>query len=444
MNMRKLLLAATAVAGMTGLVAGQAQAQMADQPLTTSNFSSTASGNQPAPGTVTVRIKAALWVEGSYGTDSGQKVGTSKNSGVLLGSYMRIYPSFDGVTANGVQYGATTEVRMNSGGLGNTGGGSSSNPGNSLFMRRGNGYVGTPALGRLYFGPENDALARQAAGSTMEDFDYNGGFNGDFPTGQSSVTAPNFAFMRASNQYTANKLVYLSPAFAGFTFGASFAPSWSTGDLQCGAAGSTANCSQLSSVAGGNSAPKNVYDLSVGYAGSFGPVALKAFAGYLGSGHVIDSTAGITGAAQYKNLSVGAAGGRVTIGPFAMGGQVNFGQENANGGNGLIRQGQKNATNIVAGAQYTIGTVIMGFQYINELSGGNYSSNPLYTRSQLHEQGIAIGGAWDWAPGATLYGSMAYSQRHQYGWNFVAGSGNTNVGNSVQARIIQIGNVFHW
>jgi hypothetical protein len=429
---------------MTGLVAGQAQAQMADQPLTTSNFSSTASGTQPAPGTVTVRIKAALWVEGSYGTDPLQKVGTTKNSGVLLGSYMRIYPSFDGVAANGVQYGATTEVRMNSGGLGNTGGGSSSNPGNALFMRRGNGYVGTPALGRLYFGPENSALARQAAGSTMEDFDYNGGFNGDIPSSWSGNTSPNFAFMRASNQYTANKLVYLSPAFAGFTFGVSFTPTWSTGDFACAAAGASAQCSSVSSVAGGSSAPKNVYDVSLGYAGSFGPAAIKAFVGYQGSGHIIDSTASITKVAQYKNQSIGAAGGRVTIGPVAFGGQINFGQENANGGNGLIRQGQRNATNIVAGAQYTIGTLIFGFQYVNELSGGNYSSNAAFTRSQLHEQGIAIGGAWDWAPGATAYGTVAYSQRHQYGWNFASGTGNTNIGNSVQNRGIQFGNVFHW
>ncbi len=119
--MRKILLAATAVAGMTGLVAGQAHAQMADQPLTTSSFGTTASGGQPAPSTITVRLKAALWVEGSSTTDSLQPVGNSKDTGVLLGSYLRLYPSFDGVTANGIQYGAATEIRMSSGGLANQG-----------------------------------------------------------------------------------------------------------------------------------------------------------------------------------------------------------------------------------------------------------------------------------------------------------------------------------
>ncbi len=442
--MRKVLLAATAVAGMTGLVAGQAHAQMADQPLTTSSFGTTASGGQPAPSTLTVRLKAALWVEGSYATDSLQHIGTSKDTGVLLGSYMRLYPSFDGVTANGIQYGATTEIRMNTGGaggLGNAGTGSSSNPGSALYMRRGNGYIGTPTLGRLFFGPENNAIARNAAGSTMEDFDYNGGFNGDFGTGARSAPT-SFAFMRTSSQYTANKLVYMTPAFSGFTLGLSWTPSYSTGDSNCAFAGQAANCAQLSSFAGGSTSPKNEWDVSVGYKGSFGPVALTAFAGYQGSGKVMNTTASAA-SPQFKALSIVAAGGRVTIngvgpGAIGIGGQVNTGQQNFNL---LERQGQRNGTNVVAGIQYTIGTVIFGFQYINTMNPGTL--NPANTRSMDHDMGYALGGAWDWAPGATLYGDIAYFTRRQAGYNFATASNGADH-NTYQGRAIQIGNVFRW
>jgi hypothetical protein len=431
--MRNIMLAATALVGMTALTAGYASAQTAEPGLTTDSFNSgLATGATIAPGTITVRFRSELWSELSYAQDSATKTATGKESGVLLGSYFRLYPKFDAKAANGLEYGATAEIRMNSGGAG-------SNTLNTLFVRRYNGYFGTPTLGRVYVGPENMALGRLSAGTTMEDADYNGFFNGDIPTAFNSNVAPSYGFLRQSNTYAQNNLVYISPSFAGFTFGTSWEPTQATADQEPGTA-STLNATS-SSISGGANVRRNTYDVAVNYKGSFGPVAVTSFIGYVGSGVVNDSAATAL-TAKYKGWSIVAGGARVTYGPFAIGGNVNFGQINNN--NGLIRQGQKNGTNIVAGAQYTIGQLIFGGQYINELNGGQYNSNATYTRSMLHETGYALGGAYDIAPGFTAYGTVAYFQRHQFGTGFVAGTSNTSVGNSVQGRAVQIGTTFRW
>ncbi len=438
--MRNALFAATALIGVSvlGIIAAHAQ-QATEPPITTDSFASgLATGATLAPGSITVRLRAQLWVEMSYGTDSGSKTATGKNSGVLLGSYVRLYPKFDAKAANGLEYGATAEIRMNSG----TGAGTST--ANTLYFRRYNGYVGTPTAGRLYFGPENSAIGRLSAGTTMEDFDYNGGFNGDVPSAISGSTLVNYATLRSSQWYTTNKLVYISPAFAGFTIGGSYEPSQSAGEAAITSGGSLNPTS--ASLANGTNLTgmrRNTVDVAAQYKGSIGPAALSAFVGYVHAGHVDDSTA-TAATAQYRDLSVVATGARLTIGQFSMGGNFNTGSLDGNGNGGLLRQGQRNGQNIVAGAQYIMGPVIVGFQYLNENTGGFYSSNSLYTKSQLHDTGIVVGGAWDYAPGATMYVSALYDQRHQFGYNFVANATNSSVGNSVQGRAIQIGNTFRW
>jgi hypothetical protein len=76
--MRKFLLAATAMIGVTGVVP-LANAQVAPPPTT-----GIAAKTQP----------------------------------YYMGEYARLYPAFDGETPNGVKYGASMEIRQNSGGTG--------------------------------------------------------------------------------------------------------------------------------------------------------------------------------------------------------------------------------------------------------------------------------------------------------------------------------------
>lgn len=434
--MRRIMLAATALIGAQIFVA-----HAAEPVLTTDSFNSgLATGATLPPGTVTVRFRALLTNEMSYATDSFSRTTTAKNSGVLLGSYIRLYPKFDAMAANGLEYGATLEARMNNGGPANTG------SGNTIFWRRYNGYVGTRSAGRLFFGAENNALARLASSTSMEDFDYHGGFNGDVPTAGNAGTALNFVSLRTSTWYTTNKLVYISPAYAGFSVGGSWEPSQTPGDAQAANTFAATNVvgAQTSSFAGPLNLRRNTLDIAAQYKSSFGPFAVTSFVGYIQSGHVVDNSA-TAAARQFKDLKVLAGGARVTYGPFAVGGTVNTGDIDANGGGSLIHQGNKRGLNMIAGAQYIVGSVIIGFHYINNDTAGNF--NPNFVRSNLHEIGVVVGGAYDWAPGAVLYTSFEYGQRHQGGWNFAtaaAATGNLKVGNSTQVRAIQVGNTFKW
>src|SRR5579875_3484304 len=99
--MRKLLLATVATIGASKGLMAAAQAQTA------------------APGSVTVRLNGRVnWyagVEGSTLDTTTASAGTTKTSTDNFTGYMRLYPGFDGVAANGLHYGAAAELRINGG-----------------------------------------------------------------------------------------------------------------------------------------------------------------------------------------------------------------------------------------------------------------------------------------------------------------------------------------
>ena len=103
--MRKLLLGCaatlTGMIGYAGLDAAHAQSSAATL----------------APGQVTVRLNGRVnWYAGIEGSslDNISSTGQKTSTDSFLG-YMRLYPGFDGVAANGLHYGAAAEIRMNSG-----------------------------------------------------------------------------------------------------------------------------------------------------------------------------------------------------------------------------------------------------------------------------------------------------------------------------------------
>lgn len=440
--MRNIMLAATALVAAVA-VAAPVSAQTPNQPIVTTSFGGSASGKPAEPGTLTVRLAMRLWTEASYGTDSGQVGKTttgglngSKNSGVYFGNYFRFYPGFDGVAANGLQYGAAIQIRQNSGiGGSKTGSISGNTLGNTLYVRTTEGYVGTPTLGKVFFGETFAALGKLMVG-TMEDFDLNGGFNGDVPVAVSGAAAPNWIFPENSGAFTSSKITYISPSFSGFVFGTSFAPNFTSGDTSCGQAGASApGCGVTASTPGGANKARNIMDFVAQYKGSFGPVAVAAEAGYMFGGRVVDSTA-TAATAKLKNYSVYDFGATAEMAGYKIGGHFTGGAMNGN--NALLTTGQKNAIAFVGGMQKTFGSVIVGFQYLNELSGGTFVAG---RNNMLHETGVVVGGAWDYAPGAILYADVMYVQRVQAGVDLLNG-GASKFNNRTTGRAIQVGNRF--
>jgi hypothetical protein len=446
-------LTATVIAG-AALVAGNALAQgIPSTPVTTDSFGpgrvNNPAGATPAPGTVTVTLRMQLWTDIGFASDSGNigktTTGTtngSKTGGFQVQEYFRIYPKLDGVAANGLQYGAFVQIRQNNGANGSTAGsaGSSTNLGNDLWVRNAYSYIGLPALGKIFAGQASSAITQFMVG-TLEGIDTNGGWNGDAPDFLSANTALNWLQPEDGGTYTTNKVVYVSPKFLGFDFGASFEPFYSTGGAaQCSQAGATVNvgntCSQLTSTPGGAATRKNTYDVAARYTGSFGPVAAVIEGGYWGSG-VVNNSSGPT---VYKGISLYDIGVQASAFGFLVGAHYDNGTVNS--GYQPLHTGAKKESALIGGVQYTLGTITGGVQLIDQISAGTYVASYKY-QAGLMETGFALGGSWDYASGATAYATVLYGHRHQSGVDLLNGGGSA-FNNTTNARVFAIGNVFRW
>lgn len=232
----------------------------------------------PAPGTIVIRLNGRVQATASVnftsadrgirsdGTPNGYKLNP-----VGFASYMRLYPAFDGLSANGIRYGASVELRQNNYGAtsGTVNGGSTgaitSASGNSVaqtvYVRRAFTYVATDKLGLLRFGQSDGVISLfDPCIFTSQCWDAGvGNFNG----GSIQSTAPGagvaipFVWLaQAGAEYANSKIVYLSPQYYGFDFGIQYAPnmgnsfanSVGTSPLQSGTCGQAGpNCINVSS-----------------------------------------------------------------------------------------------------------------------------------------------------------------------------------------------------
>ena len=159
------------LAGVAALTAALAFTGAAQAQVSTPNFTKTL-----APGTIVVRLGGRVSEWAGVSGFTGQSYAGTKYSGGGLAGYMRLYPGFDGVAANGLQYGAQTEIRTNT----------AASPGTSantetLYVLREFGYLGLPQLGLVRFGQQEGAIYLFDTGrfeSGDEGFD-DGGWNGD-------------------------------------------------------------------------------------------------------------------------------------------------------------------------------------------------------------------------------------------------------------------------
>jgi hypothetical protein len=418
--------------------------------------------NSTLPGNVVVRLNARFTADFMAGNDSGNNyknaAGVSaKQQPYYFGEFARLYPGVDGVTANGIKYGAAMEIRQNSGGTGVNQAGNNlpGSSGNTLYFRREYGYIAADGLGQLRFG-QTDGVADLMMVGTFENVDFEGGFNGDLPALFSNNTQLVWAFPDSSPWYTTSKLIYLSPNFGGFDFGLDWEPSsnQTSGDGAC--SGTTGNntvglgCATVSSISGpyalisGDLARRrNLVSVIGRYRGAIGPVGLIVEGGWMGSGHVADGNSGID-PTRYKGFGFFDGGAAMTFGGLAVGGHVDAGSKN---GTGLLVSGGKDELSYSTGFSYAIGPYIAGAQFIDETFQGAWNGNAATgaknTLGLEHDIGIAIGGTFNWAPGAALYVDYMYGTRHQANRDFLAATtGKFN--NNTRLQGIVIGQKFQW
>ncbi|MCB8880830.1 porin [Acidisoma cellulosilytica] len=414
--MRQFLLAGAATLTAAIGLAGAAQAQVSSP-----DFTKTIS-----PGSIVVRLDGR--VSQFYGVNgfTGQSTGGTKYSGSGLGGYFRIYPGFDGVAANGLQYGAQAEIRENT--ETSAAAGASTE---TLYVLRDFGYLALPQLGLVRFGQQEGALYLNDAGrfeSGKEAFD-DGGWNGDIQNFfVNSSARPIYAWTWSNSTRTTDKIDYVTPSFSGLSFALSFEPN-QTGENFSPAVTSSTTATDLR---------RNTFEVGATYKAKFDGVGLIVDGGYMNAGAV-----GYTGTAKaglpYQGLSVGSAGATLSYAGFTVGGNTKFG--NMNGQFEPNYAGGANAVGWLAGGLYTTGQLTVGASYFNYKSQGDYSSPT--TEGQRDETGLSAGATYVLVPGVKLFASYLYGTRWQGGYNFVSGAaGSAN--NKMQAQVFALGTWLYW
>jgi hypothetical protein len=472
--MRKLLMATAAMVGASLGMANAAQV-FTSQPGSTISTSSQGtnlsvpaaqapSPATPAPGQIVVRLdlRENVYLTGAWG--SADSVNGNKQQPLNIIGYPRFYTGFDGMATNGLKYGMFYEFRIV--GNGNFSTGSSGNPGISgssnsgtVFWRRDYGYVGTAQAGTLRMGQTDGPMSLFLIG-TFDDF-ATGLFNGDINdagvgAGGFSGVVPWWPFPDVGNEYTSAKVVYLSPAFAGFDFGVSYEPSSAnlvdSSSCTLAAPGPTGCVGQSTSSNGADlQRRRNTIEAGIRYRGAFSGLGVAGSLITMQGGHIdpndgaATSTSGGPLVSQFNNLSVYDAGLALTFAGATVGGNVIWGQYN--GQWAPKPAGGANSVAWIAGAEYTWGPAIVGGSYFSWTYQG-----ALGIPTQRHDSGLAFGLTYNLAPGLAFLAEYMYGQRHQGNYNFVenvagvtCGAGSTcSQYNNVQTQIVGAGFQFRW
>jgi hypothetical protein len=426
-------------------------------------------------------------------------VSNNKQSNYGMTEYTRLYPGFDGVTAGGIKYGASVEIRQDNpvapgGGVNGSVSGADRARG-GLYVRREWGYIGTDELGVLRFGTEDSPSSLYLTG-TFENFN-DGGWNGDVWYGLATGAQLVWPFADSGYYYPENRIVYLSPRYHGFDFGVSWQPGTGNASIydgNCAAAATSGTigtspitvpatsgydyggvgCDRLSStsVSAESARSRNVIDAVLRYRAVFGAVGMVATGGYIGGGHVaysgapyvtsVSSTthqALYTKPVTYNGLSVGDFGFAMTYGGLQVGGHYQFGRFNNAAATGAgaafstVPVGGKGGDAWIAGLSYTIGPVILGAAYLDVDSQGAFAyqagATPADSKvaaglGQRRESGVQAGGTLKVAPGLGMFLSYLWDERKQAGYDFSSGLIGSSDNNKIRAQAATLGTSLTW
>jgi hypothetical protein len=125
-----------------------------------------------SPGSLTLRLNGQIaWYAAIEGSSLDSPGNGTKTNTINFNGYLRLYPGFDAVAANGLHYGAAAEIRTNIG---------ASATAETLFEHQAYCYLGLPKYGQISVGQENGPSAIFTTGE-FDGFSSNGAWNGDAP-----------------------------------------------------------------------------------------------------------------------------------------------------------------------------------------------------------------------------------------------------------------------
>lgn len=474
--MRKILLGTTAVvaAGMLSAIATPAVAQTAPTVriggsmaaywgYTLQTGRDNASGTGGATqGLATGSVPAtttAITTPGAAAIDGAARMGTTDFVVLPAINFM-----VDAKLANGLAYGAQIMLNMNSLEGRQFTQRRTSLPRNTISIDEAWIYVRHPTFGEVRFGDEDGPV-----GGLM-----NAGWITGFGTGGVFGAWEQFATRAANNRTVTtpggigdnSKIVYLSPQFVGFDFGASFSPNLGEGgssgcpndiaSASCDRAWAFRGASTAGITAAGGSigARRNEFQMSARYRGNFSGVGVQASVGYLGSAAARDITNLGASVRTMRGLDVWMFGAQASYMGVTVGAAYTTGAFNWFWGN-LIR-GSRNAQQVTAGITYTMGPVTVGGNIVSGLFEG--AARSTFDPATGAVNALAAGAAgtamqrrWGWgvgmnyrlAPGLDLIAEYAYHSIREPlinpNINLTGAAATANAGQRAQSQVLLIG-----
>jgi hypothetical protein len=411
----------------------------------------------PTPGTVVIHLNGKIEVDMALGETSSNTSQTgapgtliSKVNPIVEGEFFRLYPGFDGLSANGLRYGASAEIRQNflTGTFpGNLNGAtapsttslasspSANSSASTLFVRRAFVYVASDQVGIVRVGM-GDGVVNLLDNGVFSSLNWDAGSGslggGDVQSLQAQAAAAiSYPFLVGQGaDYATTKIVYLTPQVYGLDAAVEYVPSMGNG-FQVSGNGVTCNQagSQCLNLTSGTDSTRWYNEVAGGvrYQQSFGAIDFKAYGMYTTAAkESAPVSAAVPGSAAYKalgsgtipydNLSFWEGGLAVSAMNFtaavtAMGGRIN-------GQLAMDPKGGKSLFAVTPGITYANGPLALGavIEIIDSQGAAQLTGT-----SQRHEVGFATGGKYTIAPGLSVLAEYNYQQRHQGGYDFDAG-----------------------
>jgi len=389
--MRKILLGTTAVVGLA-IAAPAAFAQGISPGSGTQGSTLTAA---PAPGLagvggLTVRLggyfefsAANIQDDNDRATRLGAAHGQARRKNDFRND-MELNVFVDGRAANGMQYGAVLEMQMDN----------QTNTGVDFDEMYGF-FKGT--WGEFRFGQEDSAASlisvrAPGAGALGGDAVWDEFISQDGSSPATALFSTPYMTSGINDGNDATKVIYLSPQFFGFDAGFSYAANSGEGER----VDTQRNRTGVTATPGG--VVDNEFSAALRYRGTFGSVGVQGSAGAMWA----DAPAR-TAANEFESINAYFFGAQLSAFGVVIGGEYAFGKYNGGSvGRNAVRKGLDDSHHWLAGATYTLGSVVLGAVY-----GQATQDNGADVKDREHTV-WGIGALYNLAPGLGLY--AAYNQ----------------------------------
>lgn len=408
--MRKILLGTTAVVGAALIGATTAQAQTAPTVRVGgfmfgmyNNISDDFDRGRVAIG----QSAAGTPVAQGTGVAGAGQVGRSRND---FRHELEVHVFVTGKMANGLSYGGVIEIQNDGTGAG---------AGTGLDLDEAYVFVSSPTLGTIRFGEEDNAASiMQVRAPSITGF----GSDGDWDDGvisSAAATGTGPSLLTGINDGNdATKIVYLSPQFFGFDFGASYAPNQGEGERAfLGRSVDNVNLTVdggLQPLQRDRTTLGNELALAARYRGSFGNIGVTGGFGFQRSDGPQATAAGAR--AFNRDVSAYTVGLQLTGFGFTVGGEYTWGNYSgiSAGRAPLARNpdgSNRDASNHwVLGVTYTMGAVAVGGFYgvanqDNGTIGTGTVASPVLTFRDREQTVWGLGAVYTLAPGFELLAS---------------------------------------